>query len=31
MRPFKSAGMACHGVRYDLSYKPQEAQSYNAD
>jgi surface antigen len=31
-RLFKSAGMACHGVRYDLSYKPpREARSYNAD
>jgi len=31
-RLFKYSGMACHGVRYDLSYKsPQQARSYDAD
>jgi surface antigen len=31
-RLFKYAGMACHGVRYDLSYKaPRSARSYDAN
>jgi hypothetical protein len=31
-RLFKYSGMACHAVRYDLSYKASRpARSYNAD
>jgi surface antigen len=31
-RLFQSAGMACHAVRYDLSYNaPRDARTYNAD
>ena len=32
MRIFKSRGMACHGLRYDLSFKqPRAARSYTFD